>query len=152
MTPGIVIKVLKTCAEMIGEAVLSACAGLLDPNDRAALVVRANLSASDESWNGIAGRRTHATAGSRSGIPVKSVSGVQSEIEAAPVIGSRCGSGRKVIIVEIFSPLIVSGIAAIADTRVCALLETDEVTATQAVLRREYSDPGAASDLIDRMN
>lgn len=224
MTPGIVIKVFKTCADMIGETVLNACAsrpravgydrigrrcreiwpwlasdptcrpvdqtrseghaaaaassckprhfvrirqhagsqrlilcggvivGLLAPNDRAGLAVRANLSAADESWNGIAGRTTHATAGIRSGIPVKSVSGVQSEIEAAPVIGFRCDSGRKVIIVAIFSPLIVSGIAVIADTRVCAFLETDEVTAARAVLRREYSDPGAASDLIDRMN
>jgi hypothetical protein len=57
--------------------------------------------------------------------------------------------GRPLEGARIVSPAIASDIAAITRVRAYFLLDPDEVAAAWTVLRREYADAAAVSDLID---
>src|SRR5262249_23605921 len=96
-------------------------------------------------------RRTAAAPGCRHGIYTQSAPGVETEVEAAPIVPGGDRSGRPPEAAH--SALTSSDIATIASARVCAdfLFDADEVAAPRTVLRRKYADATAVSDLIDRV-
>src|SRR5207302_3396485 len=70
---------------------------------------------------------------------------------AAPIVtaGDRSGRGRP--LEAALSPVIARDIAAIAWVRADFLFDAEEKAAARTVLRREYADAAAVSDLIDRI-
>src|SRR5262249_51520519 len=113
--------------------------GLEAPNHRSDLIVCSDLRTASESW--FFDRRTAAAAGRRHAIYAETPPGVETEIEAAPIVMAR-NSGRELKAARIVSPVVLRGIAAIASAWIGAdfLLDADEVAAPRAILRREHAD------------
>src|SRR4029077_8831041 len=110
-----------------------------------------DLRTAEES--GFFDRHTAAAARCRHGIYAESTPGVETEIEAAPIVTTGDHSGRRGPFegARIVSLVTLRDVAAGIWLRAYFLLYAEKETAARTVLRGEHADATAVSDLIDRI-